>query len=120
MVNFKSILAGCILLFSSFYAWADTSVYEINSGWKFQRVSKDVSSWHPATVPGCVQADLLAISEIEDPYFRMNERNIQWVDKEDWKYRTVFDVSNNADEMLTQQEELIKKYKKFRIYFYTF
>ena len=96
MVNFKSILAGCILLFSSFYAWADTSVYEINSGWKFQRVSKDVSSWHPATVPGCVQADLLAIGEIEDPYFRMNERNIQWVDKEDWKYRTVFDVSSDV------------------------
>ena len=25
---------------------------------------------------------------IEDPFFRLNERDVQWVDKEDWEYKT--------------------------------
>ena len=66
--------------------------HELDYGWKFQRVSPDVYQWHPATVPGCVQTDLMAIGEIGDPYFRMNEISVQWIDKEDWKYRTVFDA----------------------------
>ena len=65
---------------------------ELHDGWTFQRVSKDVLNWHSATVPGCVQTDLMAIGSIGDPYFRMNEQGIQWIDKEDWKYRNTFDV----------------------------
>lgn len=96
MIRLKSILAGCLFLFSLLQVGAVSSFYELKSGWKFQRVSKDVSSWHPATVPGCVQTDLLAIGDIEDPYFRMNERNVQWIDKEDWKYRLEFDVPSEV------------------------
>lgn len=29
---------------------------------------------------------------IEDPYFRLNERGVQWVDKEDWIYETHFEA----------------------------
>lgn len=30
---------------------------------------------------------------IEDPFFRLNERGVQWVDKEDWEYKTPLQVS---------------------------
>ncbi len=29
---------------------------------------------------------------IEEPFFRLNERSVQWVDKEDWVYETTFDI----------------------------
>ena len=85
----------------------DASTYVLNSGWEFQRVSKDVSRWHPAVVPGCIQTDLLRIGDIEDPYFRMNERDIQWIDKEDWRYRTAFDV---PEEILSKANIFITFY----------
>lgn len=81
-----------LFLFSLSSVYAESVKCKLHTGWKFQRVSKDVLMWYPATVPGCVQTDLLAIGDIEDPYFRMNERNIQWIDKEDWRYKLTFDV----------------------------
>lgn len=48
--------------------------------------------WYPATVPGTVHTDLMASGLIPDPFIGMNERSVQWVDKEDWRYRTVFDA----------------------------
>jgi len=59
---------------------------EINSGWQFQQVGKD--NWYPATVPGVVHTDLLNNGLIDDPFFRLNERDVQWIDKEDWEYKT--------------------------------
>jgi len=51
------------------------------------------TEWLPATVPGTVHTDLMANGKIEDPYFRLNEHQVQWVDKVDWEYRTHFDVA---------------------------
>jgi len=31
---------------------------------------------------------------IDDPFIRLNERACQWVDKEDWEYKTTFDVTD--------------------------
>ena len=47
MIRLKSILAGCFFLLSLLQVGAVSSFCELKSGWKFQRVSKDVSSWHP-------------------------------------------------------------------------
>ena len=63
----------------------------LNSNWKFREVNK--TEWLAATVPGCVHTDLLANEKIEDPYFRDNEKNQQWIGKTDWEYETVFQVS---------------------------
>ena len=92
MTILKSLSVGLCLLASLFGLNAASFTVELHDGWTFQRVSKDVLRWHPATVPGCVQTDLMATGCIEDPYFRMNEQGIQWIDKEDWKYRKTFDV----------------------------
>jgi len=64
---------------------------EISSGWSLKQVRGN--NWYPATVPGVVQLDLMNNGIIEDPFFRLNERGIQWVDKEDWEYKTNLDVS---------------------------
>ena len=62
----------------------------VHDGWEFRQAR--LSNWYPATVPGTVHTDLMANGIIEDPYFRLNERGVQWIDKEDWIYRTTFDV----------------------------
>ena len=30
---------------------------------------------------------------IDDPFYRLNERSVQWVDKEDWEYKTTLNVA---------------------------
>ncbi|MCD7899083.1 MAG: glycoside hydrolase family 2 protein [Bacteroides sp.] len=62
----------------------------MHRGWTFKQVRGYNS--YPATVPGGVHTDLLDNKLIEDPFFRLNERNMQWIDKEDWIYETSFDV----------------------------
>lgn len=71
---------------------------ELNEGWKFRQAR--LSNWYPATVPGVVHTDLMDNGIIEDPYYRLNERGVQWVDKEDWIYESAFSLS---EEMLDKQ-----------------
>ncbi len=64
---------------------------EINRGWNFKQVRG--TNWYPATVPGVVHTDLMDNEIIEDPFYRLNERAVQWVDKEDWEYKTTLEIS---------------------------
>jgi beta-mannosidase len=45
-----------------------------------------------ATVPGTVHTDLMAVGKIPDPFFRMNENDVQWIDRLAWVYRRSFTV----------------------------
>jgi len=76
---------------------------EINEKWEFSQAGKD--DWLPATVPGTVHTDLLANKIIEDPYYRLNEKKLQWIDKIDWEYRTIFVVDDQV--LLRDRSELI-------------
>jgi beta-mannosidase len=62
-------------------------------GWQFKQA--DASEWLPAQVPGTVHTDLLANGVIEDPFYRTNEKDQQWIELEDWEYRTIFSVGSN-------------------------
>jgi len=64
--------------------------YEISSGWSFRQAEQ--TEWLPATVPGCVHTDLLKNGKIEDPFYRLNEHTMQWIDKVNWEYKTNFTV----------------------------
>ncbi|WP_217651621.1 beta-mannosidase [Mariniphaga anaerophila] len=66
---------------------------EINEGWTFRQLNE--GEWLPATVPGTVHTDLMKNGIIEDPYYRLNELDVQWVDKVDWEYQTTFLVDEN-------------------------
>jgi len=63
---------------------------EINSNWSFNQVGQN--EWLPATVPGTVHTDLLDNEKIKDPFYRLNEHDLQWIDKVDWEYKTTFTV----------------------------
>jgi len=52
--------------------------------------SSDSGSWLKAMVPGVVHLDLLRNRKIPDPFFRMNELEVAWVEKKDWWYRKEF------------------------------
>jgi beta-mannosidase len=57
-----------------------------------------------ATVPGCVHTDLLAAGVIQDPFFRENEKTVQWVGESDWVYSRDFTVES---EMLQRDRVLL-------------
>lgn len=85
--------------FMAMNADASVSRREINDGWKFRQGRAEI--WYPATVPGTVHTDLMANEIIEDPFYRLNERGVQWVDKEDWMYETTLNVT--PEELARQQ-----------------
>ena len=84
-------------------SWADVATRTVRDGWKFRQGRSEI--WYPATVPGTVHTDLIANEIIEDPFFRLNERGVQWVDKEDWMYETTLVAT--AAEVGSSNQELV-------------
>ena len=81
---------------------------ELNTGWSFRKVAaagKPEEQWLPATVPGCVHTDLLAAGKIGDPFFRLNEKDQQWIENEAWEYRTT--VAVDAATLARDRVELV-------------
>ncbi len=68
----------------------------LHEGWRMCQAR--VGVWHMATVPGVVHTDLMEAGIIEDPFTGLNERGVQWIDKEDWIYVTRFDAPDNIFE----------------------
>ncbi|MFT3739658.1 MAG: glycoside hydrolase family 2 protein [Breznakibacter sp.] len=92
-----AVTTAILILFTFTLGSANVLRKEIGSGWKFRQAR--LTNWYPATVPGVVHTDLLANKIIDDPFFKLNERGQQWIDKEDWIYETYFDVDNETAEM---------------------
>ncbi|WP_405295494.1 glycosyl hydrolase 2 galactose-binding domain-containing protein [Algibacter sp. Ld11] len=65
---------------------------KIDSNWQFKSV-KD-TFWLNAKVPGSVHTDLMQHGIIENSFYRLNEKKQQWIDKNDWEYKTVFNIDN--------------------------
>jgi len=63
----------------------------VQAGWQFREAGKD--KWYPASVPGCVHTDLLKNKLIDDPFFRDNEKKLQWIGKTDWEYQTTLNLT---------------------------
>ena len=74
----------------------------LNKGWEFSQVGK--GEWLPATVPGTVHQDLIDNDKLINPFFGMNEEKVQWVEKEDWQYRTTFTLNK---EQLARQAAVL-------------
>ncbi|HEX6334641.1 MAG TPA: hypothetical protein VFZ78_10475, partial [Flavisolibacter sp.] len=71
----------------------------LDGNWQFRQydslhqLPSAKGTWHPATVPGTVHTDLLSNQLIPDPFYRLNEQQVQWVEDGFWWYRKIFDVS---------------------------
>ena len=74
----------------------------LNNGWEFSQVGK--GEWLPATVPGTVHQDLMDNDKLVNPFYGMNEEKVQWVEKEDWQYRTTFTLTK---EQLARQAAVL-------------
>ncbi len=72
----------------------------LTGAWQFRQVSTD--EWLPATVPGGVHTDLLALGRIPDPFVGDNEKHVAWVAESDWEYRYNF----TADAALLDQQQI--------------
>jgi len=91
------ILAGIALLPSLASALTARS---LDADWQFRIAPDDAharehpraAQWLPATVPGSVQTDLIALKLIPDPYWRDDEAKVQWVGLSNWQYRKRFEV----------------------------
>ena len=62
----------------------------LSGTWQFRQSGS--KEWLPATVPGGVHSDLLALGRIPDPFVADNEKKVQWVAESDWEYRRSFTV----------------------------
>jgi beta-mannosidase len=62
----------------------------LEGAWEFRRAGS--SAWSAATVPGCVHSDLRAAKQIPDPFWGGNERDLRWIEEENWRYRRSFTI----------------------------
>jgi beta-mannosidase len=75
-----------------------TTTRSLDSGWQVRELPRDGRPDHlilpaiPAQVPGHVHLDLQRAGAIPDPFARMAERGVEWVDMTDWAYETTFQV----------------------------
>ncbi|HUX60518.1 MAG TPA: hypothetical protein VMV32_04335, partial [Ignavibacteriaceae bacterium] len=83
--------------------------YLLHDSWKFslkktqEKVPSELKSkikegkWFNATVPGTVQTDLLNNKLIPEPFYSDNETKLQWIGKQNWTYKTSFDLPADYD-----------------------
>ena len=74
-----------------FVANAQNSSIVLKNGWQFRQ--EKTAKWNAATVPGEVHTDLLNNKLIPDPFYRDNEKKLQWIEKKNWEYKTSFQVN---------------------------
>ena len=67
----------------------NTSV--MKSDWSFSNANDSI--WYDAIVPGVVHTDLLSNDLIDDPFWGTNELTLQWIEKEDWNYKSEFEIT---------------------------
>lgn len=61
--------------------------------WEFAQAGDTL--WLSAKVPGTVHQDLINHGKLPNPFYGMNEQQVQWVEDKDWIYRTSFMVSKS-------------------------
>ena len=88
------IIIFILASFSSCTKYDSVSEINLTENWTFRSV--DDKQWNNATVPGTIHTDLIAIGKIDDPFYRLNEHDVQWIDKKDWIYRTSFELTEDV------------------------
>ncbi len=86
----SNLLIFCIIVCACFPTAINAGSRQVLNGddWKFGQAR--LEKRYQAKVPGVVHTDLMSNGIIDDPYYGLNERNVQWIDKEDWIYEKTF------------------------------
>lgn len=72
-------------------AFTATSQYTMLNNWQFRQAG--TSKWYPATIPGSIHTDLFQNNIISDPFYADNESKLEWIDHNDWEYKTSFTLT---------------------------
>jgi beta-mannosidase len=59
--------------------------------WNFRKNGD--AKWLEASVPGTVHTDLCNNKVIPNPFLGTNEKQLQWIENEDWEYETSFAIT---------------------------
>lgn len=99
------IACGLLCCCSMAYAQSNdnSEVVVLHTGWEFSQAGTEL--WRPAEVPGTVHQDLIRHELLPAPFYGTNEEKIQWVENEDWEYRTAFNVT--AEQLKRDDAQLI-------------
>ncbi len=96
MKKILSIITACLLIGD--VAFAQTQKVPLESGWEFHEYNgpkPKLAEWRSATVPGLIHTDLMAQKLIPDPFYRDNEKKVQWVSDSEWEYRRLISADQN-------------------------
>src|SRR6195952_2677315 len=94
----KKILSIIVCFLLCGPAFSQTQKILLESSWEFHEYNgskPELAEWRSATVPGLVHTDVLAHKLIPDPFYRDNEKKVQWVSDSDWEYRRTISVDQN-------------------------
>lgn len=101
----QRLLIAAGLMASLVPAQAFVQVRTLHDGWKVRNASSEI--WHEAQVPGNLHLDLMRAHVIDDPFYRLNERSVQWIDKENWMYETY--ITPTEAELDAENQEIVFK-----------
>jgi beta-mannosidase len=80
------------LIFFCYSVFGQTYYRNLSSeNWTFNKQNETKKL--KATIPGTVHTDLFANQLIPDPFFGANEKQLQWIENENWEYETTFLLS---------------------------
>jgi beta-mannosidase len=107
ITSLLSFITLFLALFANANALANSSdtINFITKDWKFRQSGSN--EWLSASVPGNVHTDLLSHKKIEDPFYRVNEKYLQWIGEKDWEYKTDFNI--DASTLLKDNVNLVFK-----------
>jgi beta-mannosidase len=100
-------------LFIQFIAIAQVIEKNLNTlSWQFTKQSE--AKWNKAIVPGTVHTDLFNNKLIPDPFYGTNEKQLQWIENENWEYKSTLKISKQeyAQQHLELQFDGLDTYAK--------
>ena len=89
-----------ILIFCYSITLGQSTKLDLKADWKFRK--KGTFNLYSASVPGTVHTDLLNNQLIKDPFYADNEKDLKWIENEDWEYIGIF----NCDESLLKNKHI--------------
>lgn len=99
----RCLFCFAVLLMGLGKAAAQQHIQLLHKSWQFAEQGSNL--WRPASVPGTIHTDLMKQQVIPDPYFRSNEKAVQWVADKNWVYKTQF--TSSAAQRNQQHTDLV-------------
>ena len=99
-----------LFLFSTQLLLASPNIITLNQNWQFSEAEKE--EWLPISIPGSAHTGLMENGKIEDPFYRDNEKKLQWIGEKDWEFKTTFKV----DQRLLAQDHIELNFKGLDTY----